>query len=76
MPSASTTYQARWISEALGEYVGTRATFVEFVRADPPADARAAIQSDVQAYGHARPDGKRGVPPTWPRSVPYVATGR
>src|ERR687898_3523219 len=29
MPSASTTYQARWISEALGLYVGTRATFME-----------------------------------------------
>src|ERR687898_861027 len=27
MPSASTTCQARWISEAFGLYVGTRATF-------------------------------------------------
>src|SRR5262245_66447318 len=28
-PSASTTYQARWISDAFGEYVGTRATFMD-----------------------------------------------
>src|SRR5918998_3376970 len=42
MPSASTTYQARWISEAFGVYVGTRATFIEFLRCGHHAIGRAA----------------------------------
>src|SRR5918999_3707715 len=41
MPSASTTYQARWISEAFGVYVGTRATFIGFLRCGRRAIERA-----------------------------------
>src|ERR671912_87645 len=68
MPSASTPCQARWISEAFGLYVGTRATFAAY-----GPGARGRPGSDGQAYGHGPRNGKPG---PLPRVLPRVATWR
>src|SRR5918996_1154541 len=45
-PSASTTHQARWISEAFGLYVGTRATFMLTLRGRAPSSDAAPRATD------------------------------
>src|SRR5918994_1281441 len=55
MPSASTTCQARWISEAFGLYVGTRATFTDTERgARAPRKRRTSLRARA-AKRQARP---------------------